>query len=104
MTEDSFSLEDRILCSDGMCIGVIGPDGRCGECAKPYEGDEPLPDFDSAPVREIAEDDGPLPPLDTPDSGSSDAIDPADRICCSDETCIGIIGDNGKCGTCGRLP
>ena len=31
--------ENRILCSDGNCIGVIGLDGRCKECGKPYEGD-----------------------------------------------------------------
>ena len=29
--------QDRVLCSDGNCIGVIGPDGRCKECGKPYE-------------------------------------------------------------------
>ena len=28
----------RRLCSDGNCIGVIGPDGRCRECGKPYAG------------------------------------------------------------------
>ncbi len=28
--------EDRVLCSDGTCIGVIGPDGKCKECGKPY--------------------------------------------------------------------
>lgn len=32
--EDSF--ENRVLCSDGRCIGVIGSDGRCKECGKPY--------------------------------------------------------------------
>ncbi len=26
----------RRLCSDGNCIGVIGADGRCKECGKPY--------------------------------------------------------------------
>ena len=30
--------QNRVLCSDGNCIGVIGPDGRCRECGKPYEG------------------------------------------------------------------
>ena len=30
--------ENRILCSDENCIGVIGPDGRCKECGRPYEG------------------------------------------------------------------
>jgi hypothetical protein len=27
----------RRLCSDGNCIGVIGPDGRCKECGRPAE-------------------------------------------------------------------
>jgi len=30
--------ETRRLCSDGNCIGVIGSDGRCRECGKPYAG------------------------------------------------------------------
>jgi hypothetical protein len=30
--------ENRRLCSDENCIGVIGPDGRCKECGKPYDG------------------------------------------------------------------
>jgi hypothetical protein len=29
--------ENRVLCSDGNCIGVIGPDGKCKECGKPLE-------------------------------------------------------------------
>jgi len=29
--------EQRKLCVDESCIGVIGPDGRCKECGKPYE-------------------------------------------------------------------
>ncbi len=29
----------RKMCSDGACIGVIGPDGRCKECGRPYDGD-----------------------------------------------------------------
>jgi len=29
--------ERRTLCADESCIGVIGPDGRCKECGKPYE-------------------------------------------------------------------
>ena len=27
-------LRERTLCSDGNCIGIIGPDGRCTECGK----------------------------------------------------------------------
>lgn len=29
--------ENRVLCSDGNCIGVIGRDGKCRECGKPAE-------------------------------------------------------------------
>jgi len=29
--------EKRVLCSDGCCIGVIGPDGKCKECGKPLK-------------------------------------------------------------------
>ena len=29
--------EDRVSCSDGNCIGVIGSDGKCKECGKPGE-------------------------------------------------------------------
>ena len=33
--------EKRILCSDESCIGTIGPNGKCRECGKPYEGELP---------------------------------------------------------------
>ncbi len=34
----SFEPGKRIACSDGLCIGIIGPDGKCTECGKPYTG------------------------------------------------------------------
>jgi hypothetical protein len=30
--------DNRRLCSDGNCIGVIGADGRCKECGRAYSG------------------------------------------------------------------
>jgi predicted amidophosphoribosyltransferase len=41
---ESGQLEDadfseRILCSDGTCIGVINEKGICSECGKPYTGE-----------------------------------------------------------------
>ena len=33
-----FDPNDRILCSDDCCTGLIGPDGTCKVCGKPYEG------------------------------------------------------------------
>lgn len=47
MTISDDEWEQRILCSDGNCIGVVGADGRCNVCGKPYEGDLPLPATDS---------------------------------------------------------
>jgi len=37
--EDEFDPENRILCSDGTCTGII-VDGRCIECGKPFSGME----------------------------------------------------------------
>jgi hypothetical protein len=34
--EPASDWDSRRLCSDGSCIGVIGPDGRCKECGRPY--------------------------------------------------------------------
>ncbi len=31
---DDDDWENRRLCPDGNCIGVIGPDGRCKECGR----------------------------------------------------------------------
>lgn len=37
------NLKDRILCSDGNCIGVIGENGLCKVCQKPYNGESNEP-------------------------------------------------------------
>ena len=31
---DPFDMENRRLCPDGNCIGIIGADGRCVICGK----------------------------------------------------------------------
>lgn len=38
-SETAIDFASRKLCSDGSCIGVIGPDGRCKECGKAYTGE-----------------------------------------------------------------
>lgn len=35
LPEPPSDFDDRRLCPDGACIGVIGPDGRCKECGTP---------------------------------------------------------------------
>jgi hypothetical protein len=36
MEGDGVDFSDRILCSDGTCIGVIDDTGLCKVCGKPY--------------------------------------------------------------------
>ena len=38
--DDVLDLSDRILCSDGTCIGVIDERGVCKVCGKPYTPEE----------------------------------------------------------------
>jgi hypothetical protein len=106
--------ERRTLCSDESCIGVIGPDGRCKECGKPYEG--VLPDGGQvapAPSEAAEIPDATADTVDTGDDPEKDS-DPAEddgattdseweeRTLCRDESCIGVIGPDGRCKECGR--
>ena len=36
--DGGIDFSNRVLCSDGTCIGVINEDGFCSECGKPYSG------------------------------------------------------------------
>ncbi len=102
MEDSVFSLDGRVMCNDESCIGTVGPDGKCKVCGIEYQGDEPL----DAPVRSESPTDE-TPPGERSDdnsektSPSDSSHDPDERVCCPDEACIGIIGANGKCGTCG---
>jgi len=88
--------EKRILCSDESCIGTIGSDGKCKECGKVYEGN-----FPSECNIKKAE----AVPLNKPKQ-NVEKCDPSDdwdqRVLCSDESCIGVIGADGKCKECGK--
>lgn len=112
-TQKTSDWDKRILCSDGNCIGIIGPDGKCKECGKPYEGELPegfMQDSAATP---------PTTPADAEKSGSheteaeisqsaaetSPTPDDSDwdqRILCSDGNCIGVIGPDGRCKECGK--
>ena len=97
--------DNRILCSDGNCIGVFGSDGRCKECGKKYEGDLPtlssLED-DDQPVAEEADESSPGT-TELPEATDAPVDDEwENRVLCSDGNCIGIIGLEGKCKECGK--
>ena len=36
---EQLDFSQRILCSDGTCIGVVNEKGVCKVCGKPYTGD-----------------------------------------------------------------
>ncbi len=87
--------EKRTLCSDESCIGTIGPDGRCKECGKVYEGK--LPAGHGTPSsKPVAEAEQKL------EAQSPEDDDWEKRALCSDESCIGVIGPDGKCKECGK--
>jgi hypothetical protein len=105
--------ERRILCSDGNCIGVIGPDGKCKECGNPYEGDLPVPSAMPESASEgsdvIEEDVGPqidgaeeVDPEVVGDASENFDTEWENRQLCSDGSCIGVIGPDGKCKECGK--
>lgn len=107
--------ENRVLCSDESCIGTIGPDGRCKECGRPYEGVLPgriesSPPHDAAAGSDREADASGESPAAAPandDLTQEDSIPVLDdewerRTLCPDESCIGVIGPDGRCKECGR--
>jgi hypothetical protein len=97
--QDDDDWENRVLCSDESCIGVIGPDGRCKECGKPYEGqlpEEKIEETDSAPIENKPQKE----PAGDPEHRFDN--DWESRTLCSDESCIGVIGPDGRCKECGK--
>lgn len=99
---------ERTLCSDEACIGVIGPDGRCKQCGKPYiSGSGGKTTDDRQQAAPAHEDEAPQTGDGTARQVATDG--PADeddywrkRILCSDEACIGVIGPDGRCKECGK--
>jgi len=82
---DELDLEQRELCPDGACIGVLGPEGRCNECGRTRAQAEAGVEVDAAVEA-------------TPPGESFDD----DRELCPDGACTGIIGADGRCKECGR--
>lgn len=91
--------EKRRLCRDESCVGIIGSNGRCRVCGllDPSIPKDPDLSTNSIFVR------------DEFDDSSSDEDQRAeyqesgweDRKLCSDESCIGTIGTDGRCRICG---
>ncbi|MEO8699212.1 MAG: hypothetical protein ABI867_04185 [Kofleriaceae bacterium] len=121
MSEEKW--DQRQLCSDGSCIGVIGPDGTCKTCgrAAPNWGEERKRGLVEEADPEAAPDD---------DGGGGDGTEEAEaeaevaagadpqqaaavvalkprgvwnqRRLCTDGSCIGVLGPDGVCKLCGK--
>lgn len=97
--------DERQLCSDGACIGVIGPDGTCNVCGRVAEswGDERnrglAPVADAPPPDRQPLDDTPAP---SPPAAPGEPAPWQERTLCPDGGCVGVIGDDGRCKVCGK--
>lgn len=119
MTKPDSEWDQRRLCSDGNCIGIVGADGLCKVCGTPYDGVLPDQWGDS----QVADDDLNDPPDDRQTGEPADqqiigaddpaedetttileASDPAweERTLCVDGNCIGVVGPDGRCKECGK--
>ena len=101
--------DQRTLCSDESCIGVIGPDGRCKECGLPYSGG-PSETIEKTTVEadfdDVAEDEDVDEDMEEfSEDGDTETLTDLEweqRTLCSDESCIGVIGPDGRCKECGK--
>lgn len=96
-TQADIDWENRTLCIDESCIGVVGSDGRCKECGKPYEGYQATSNESSETISTQQED------LQTDSSFEISSDDEwENRTLCIDESCIGVVGPDGRCKECGK--
>lgn len=101
---DTHETDERVLCPDGNCTGLLDAAGCCNTCGRvgevaPREADdaargEPEEAPDAAP-------DATPPPAATPTATTDDDGFDA-RVLCPDGTCVGVLDAAGVCGTCGR--
>jgi len=98
--------ENRRLCIDGNCIGVIGSDGCCKVCGKAYDDelqDAGMPDSATDDFIDVSRETLPAPNNEEPSAsvpaGDAD-LEWENRRLCSDGNCIGVIGIDGCCKVC----
>lgn len=107
--------DQRELCSDGACVGVLDDHGVCKTCGtkapgwQPRAADAPAVDADDAETAASAETDAPAEPAapaSSPAATSAPSMfeidgDPDDRKLCPNGACVGLIGDDNTCKVCG---
>jgi hypothetical protein len=92
------SWEERRLCDDGACTGLIGNDGLCRVCgrASNFWGDERR--------RGMQDDDEDAGDEGAPSAGeSAGGADEDERALCPDGSCTGLLDIDGRCKVCGKV-
>lgn len=110
--------EERLLCPDGGCIGVLDARGRCPVCGRTDPAAVAAPRRRGAEPSAEPPDESPAKSPDERPDESPDATAPVatserddgdhgeawqTRQLCDDGACIGVIVE-GRCNTCGKAP
>lgn len=97
---DALDLDQRELCADGSCTGVLGEGGRCRECGRTAaEVEAGEPPAEATAVRPGTDEDASSAGEGAAPDGDGDPGD--DRRLCPDGSCVGLIGSDGRCKVCG---
>ena len=96
----------RKLCPDGTCVGIIADSGTCTVCGTSDAGatDSPLPfplASDGLEEANIEHDESVLENDEPAGENLPSDFDP-NRSLCSDDDCIGVIGEDTRCRLCGK--
>lgn len=97
--ETELDWENRSLCPDDSCIGAIGADGRCRVCGLLDPKSTGVPDLSLCNSGAADEPRAPHSVDQAPETREEPGWE--DRKLCSDESCIGTIGADGRCRICG---
>lgn len=111
-TDGEFEPEQRALCPDGACLGVLDDAGRCKLCGQQGTPAAVEVDPEAAAAEAVTAD---VPAVSAglavgePDPNAAAATTAAepgddfvDRQLCSDPSCIGVLDTSGCCKECGR--
>ncbi len=90
----------RRLCPDGSCVGVIGSDGKCTICGAQDAGGDAAISMDRHDLDD-QEDSSDEDRTSSETGEQSSGFDPGRRLC-SDDACIGVIGEDNRCSECGK--
>jgi hypothetical protein len=101
--------ENRELCPDGACIGVIGKSGTCTVCGKKGSGKTATDSAADADTEAETDTEAAADPATATAATAAAGSDPApggsewdQRKLCPDGACVGVIGAKGRCSVCGR--